>query len=248
MGTLRKTARRTITAALGFAGFELLRLGRTDYVKSFLPLRQTLKEAKRAGLTVGDYIDLKFQVPGATQSTIDQLTAFGIFNGKVEAVCEVGPGSGRYLEKVQRLCAPSSYEIYETSKEWSDWLARIYHVTAHDADGTSLRDTATGSVDLVHAHKVFVYLPFVVTYQYFDELIRIARTGGSIVFDIVSERCMVNDIVEKWIASKLYFPCMMPREFVIDFFARRQCSLRGSFFAPLIPGQSEYLVFVKGVV
>lgn len=248
MTTFRKTARKMLNAILGLFGFQLLRPGERAHIKSFQPFGQTLKEARKAGLSVGDYIDLKFQVPGATQSTIERLTTFGIFGGKVQCVCEVGPGSGRYLEKVQRLCATSSYEIYETDKDWSDWLARTYHVKAHDADGATLRETATGSVDLVHAHKVFVYLPFVVTCQYFDEMIRVARRGGSIVFDIVSESCMGDDMIEKWIASKLYFPCMMPREFVVAFFARRQCSLRGSFHAPMMPGQSEYLVFVKGTV
>ena len=248
MATLRKTARKMLNAILGLSGFQLVRPGEKSHIKSFQPFKRTLKEARKAGLSVGEYIDLKFQVPGATQSTIDRLATLGIFDRKVQCVCEVGPGSGRYLEKAQRLCAPCSYEIYETDQEWSDWLARSYHVKAHDADGTTLRDTATGSVDLVHAHKVFVYLPFVVTCRYFDEMIRVARPGGSIVFDIVSESCMDDDMLAKWIASELYFPCMIPREFVIAFFAKRQCSLKGSFFAPMMPGQSEYLLFFKGTV
>jgi hypothetical protein len=234
-----------LNATLGLYGFQLLRPGENAHIVSFQPFKQILKEAKKAGLTVGNYIDWKFHIPGATQSTIDQLARFGAFEGKVQRVCEVGPGSGRYLEQVQRLCAPSTYEIYETDQEWSDWLARTYHVTAHNADGTTLRDTATESVDLVHAHKVFVYLPFVVTCQYFDEMIRIARPGAQIVFDIVSENCMPDPILKKWIASCIYYPCIMPREFVIQLFATRQCSLQASFFAPMMPGQSEYLVFVK---
>ncbi len=245
MTTFPKTARKKLNAILGLFGFQLLRPNERTHIKSFQPFGHTLKEARKAGLSVGDYIDLKFQVPGATQSTIDRLTAFGIFGDKVHRVCEVGPGSGRYLEKVQRLCATSSYEIYETDQDWSDWLARTYNARAHDADGATLRETANGSIDLVHAHKVLVYLPFVATCQYFDEMVRVARNGGSIVFDIVSESCMGDDMIEKWIASRLYFPCMMPREFVVAFFARRHCSLRGSFHAPMMPGQSEYLVFVK---
>lgn len=246
MATLRKTARKTLNAILGLSGFQLVRPGERVHIKSFQPFRRTLKEARKAGLSVGDYIDLKFHVPGATQATIDHLVGFGILSPKIQSVCEIGPGTGRYLAKAQHLCAPCSYEIYETDNEWSDWLARTYHVTAHDADGTSLHDTASGSMGLVHAHKVFVYLPFVVTCQYFDEMIRVARSGGWIVFDIVSENCMPDTTIGKWIASRVYYPCMMPREFVIQFFARRQCSLRGSFFAPMMPGQSEYLVFVKG--
>ncbi len=166
MSTFRQAARKKLNALLARAGFQLVRPGEQAHIKSFQPFRRTFDEATKAGLSVGDYIDRKFHVPGATQSTIDQLVACGILSRDVQEVCEIGPGSGRYLEKVQLLCAPRSYQIYETDQEWSDWLARSYHVTAHPADGTSLRDTVTGSVDLVHAHKVFVYLPFVVTCQY----------------------------------------------------------------------------------
>jgi hypothetical protein len=246
LATLRKAVRKTLSAGLGFAGFELLRRGERDYVKSFLPLRATLQAARKAGLSVGDYVDRRHQVPGATQAAIDQLAGLGVFDRKIQSICEVGPGSGRYLEKVQRLCAPGCYEIYETEREWSDWLVRNYHVKAHDADGKSLSQTASQSIDLAHAHKVFVYLPFVGTCQYFSEMVRVTRPGGYIVFDIVSEECMTDVEIDRWVSSATYYPCITPRAFVINFFARRGCSLRGSFFAPLRPGQSEYLFFVKG--
>jgi len=245
MAALRRTIRKTVNFLLRPAGLELVRCGQKEYVRSYLPFRETLALAAKAGVSVSDYIDAKYQIPGATQATIDQLAAFGLFGRMVHHVCEIGPGSGRYLEKVQRLCAPCSYQIYETDREWSDWLARTYHVTAHDADGTSLRDTASESVDLIHAHKVFVYLPFIVTFQYFGEMIRVARRGGQIVFDIVSEQCLPDATIHEWITNRTYSRCLIPRGFVVDFFARRQCTLVGSFLAPMLPGQSEYLVFVK---
>jgi SAM-dependent methyltransferase len=230
---------------LSSSGLELVRVGEKDHIKSYISFTQTIRAASEAGLSVGDYIDAKYHVPGATQTTIDDLTERGIFDDKIGSVCEIGPGSGRYLEKIQRLSTPCSYEIYETDKDWSDWLERKYHVVAHQADGTNLRDTATGSVDLVHAHKVFVYLPFIVTFQYFGEMIRVTRPGGKIVLDIVSENCMSDAIIDQWIASRAYSRCMIPRDFVIDFFARRQCFLQSSFLAPMLPGQSEYLIFAK---
>lgn len=245
MGKVLKTARKAVNAVLEPAGFRLVRPGENAHAMPFQPLKRTLEGAKKAGLSVGDYIDLKFHVPGATQATIDQLAGLGVFGLNVRSICEIGPGSGRYLEKVLRSCAPSSYEIYETDPEWSDWLARTYPVTAHQADGRCLRDTASDSVDLVHAHKVFVYLPFVVMCQYFGEMIRVARPGGLIVFDIVSEDCMADATLEKWIASGISYPSMMPKNFVISFFARKHSTLRASFFAPMMPGQSEYLVFAK---
>ena len=245
MAKFKRAVRDTLNGLLRPAGFQLLRLGESVHVKSFQPCKRTLQEARRAGLSVGEYIDRKFHVPGATQTTIDQMANCNVFSRKINRVCEIGPGSGRYLERIQRLCAPVSYEIYETDNAWSDWLARTFHVVAHEADGTTLGDTPSASVDLVHAHKVFVYLPFIVTCGYFDEMIRITKAGGRIVFDVVSENCMPDATMGKWITSKIFYPCIMPREFVVQFFARRQCSLLSGFFAPMMPGQSEYLVFDK---
>jgi hypothetical protein len=241
----RETARKKIKFLLGFIGFRLLRLSHQGHIRFYQPLRQTLEGARKANLSVGDYIDSKFQTPGATQATIDQLARCGVFERKIEVVCEIGPGSGRYLEKVLRLSSPRSYEIYEPDERWSDWLVRTYGVTARDSDGRTLRGTAPNSVDLVHAHKVFVYLPFIIACQYFVEMIRIAKQEGQIVFDVVSENCMPDAAIEKWIASGTYYPCMLPRNFVIEFFAKRNCSLRSSFLAPMVPGTSEYLAFVK---
>ena len=245
MATLRRAARNGLNALIGFSGFQLVRPGEMPHIISYQPFRRTLREARKAGLAVGDYLDQKFHVPGATQGTIDRMVQLGILSPRVRTVCEIGPGSGRYLEKVARVCTPSTYEIYEPDREWCEWLRRSYRVVARQADGTTLGETPTGSVDLAHAHKVLVYLPFVVTCHYFEEMIRVARKGGWIVFDIVSEACMPEAILEKWIASGVYYPCIMPRDYVIALFARRKCSLRTSFFAPMMPGQSEYLVFVK---
>ncbi len=245
MSTYRKAARNKFNALLGRTGFQLVRPGERDAVRSFIPFRETLDGARKAGLSVGDYIDSKYHVPGTTQATVDQMAGFGVFQGKIDSICEIGPGSGRYLDIVQKMCAPHSYEIYETDPEWSNWLARTYHVIAREADGTSLRDTASGSMELVHAHKVFVYLPFVVTFQYFKEMVRVVRPGGQIVFDVVSDRCMNDETIEKWIACRTYSRCVIPRDLLISYFGQRGCALHASFLAPNLPGQSEYLIFVK---
>ena len=238
-------ARNKLNVMLGFAGFQLVRPSEREYVKSYQPFRRTLAEAKKSGLSVGDYIDSKFHVPGATQATVDQMAALGVFAKPIQSVCEIGPGSGRYLERVQRLCRPQSYEIYEPETEWSNWLVRTYGVTAQESDGRRLGNTASDSMDLVHAHKVFVCLPFVITCQYLGEMARVARPGGQIAFDVVTEPCMPGGTLAQWIERAIYYPCIMPRNFVIDLFARSHCTLRNSFFAPMMPGQSEYLVFNK---
>jgi Methyltransferase domain len=237
--------RRRMTAFLKDLGFKRAPRPEVNSVKSFLPLRQTLKAARVAGLSLGDYIDARYQFPGLTQQTIDRLATLGVFNIQIDRVCEIGPGSGRYLERVLQRCKPTSYEIYEPAREWSNWLAKTHRVIPRQCDGISLCDTRTASVDLVLAHRVFVYLAFIVTFQYFLEMIRVAKDGAYIAFDIISEPCMPDATIEKWAAAQVYHPCMIPRDMAIAFFARRRCSLHASFFIPSRLGLSEYLVFVK---
>lgn len=245
MGTLRRTVYKSLNAAIGPFGLELIPIGKPAYLRSFLPLKRTLRNAKEAGLSLCDYIDAKHQVPGATEATINQLKGLDVLSSRTRNVCEIGPGSGRYLEKVLASCAPAKYDIYETAREWSDWLARTYSVRACEADGQSLRQTEDASMDLVHAHKVFVYIPSVVTFRYLNEMIRVSQTGGYIVFDIVSQSCMDDLTITKWNAGQSNYITMMPKEVVIGFFAKRHCSLLSCFHAPLVPGSSEYLVFCK---
>jgi Methyltransferase domain len=243
---LRRAAREISEAFRHLMGFESPAHSSQDHVKSFLPLKQTLEQAKQARLSVGDYIDSEYHVPGTTQGTVEEMAKSGVLHGGIRTICEIGPGSGRYLERVLRLCKPESYEIYETAKEWSDWLVAVYHVTARKPDGLSLRHTPSGSIDLAHAHRVFVNLDFVVAFQYFQEMIRVTKSGGYIVFDIVSEPCMQEADIHKWAAKRIYYPRVMPRQMILSFFANRNCSLHSSFFAPLLVSRSEYLVFLKG--
>jgi len=86
---------------------------------------------------------------------MDGLAALGVFIDLIEKVCEIGPDSGRYLEKTIARCRPQHCEIYETSPEWRNWLVQQFKVTARTCNGRDLAETESGSVGLVHAHKVF---------------------------------------------------------------------------------------------
>jgi len=82
---------------LGRTGFDIVRstnnLGGVD---DFIPFEATMKAAKGAGLSVGDYIDEVMNgTPEATQSTIDELRTLGVYEAKPNTVLEIGPGSGR---------------------------------------------------------------------------------------------------------------------------------------------------------
>ncbi len=177
--------KHTLSGALGRAGLKLVRTGPRPFqeFRDYIPFAETLAGAQSKGLSVGDYIDETFGRAGVTKETIDHLVRSGVLHSGVRRVCEIGPGSGRYLALVTQTCSPDRYEIYETAVQWRDYLVRQYSVLAQPSDGSSLSATPDRSVDLVHAHKVFPGLPFLVAQRYFREMARVATIGGRVVFD-----------------------------------------------------------------
>jgi hypothetical protein len=216
-------------------------------VHDFLPFDQTTSSAQRAGVSVSDYVDATYNVPGATQEAIDHMAELDVFTGPIDSVVEIGPGSGRYLEKVMRMVSPSRYEIYETAAPWAEYLVRTYGVIWQPTDGRSLRSTASNSADLIQAHKVFVITAFLTTCEYWLEMLRVSRPRAQIVFDAVTEPCMDGDTLDRWFewrtADNGNYPAIIPRQFAVDFFEHRGASLVGSFYNPMKPGMSETFVF-----
>lgn len=58
-------------------------------------------------------------------------------------------------------------------------------------------------------------------------MIRVVRTGGVIVFDVVTEKCLAQDHLAQWIASGIQsgpYPAIMPEQYVIELFSQRGCT------------------------
>ncbi|MEV5611168.1 methyltransferase domain-containing protein [Streptomyces sp. NPDC052225] len=219
-------------------------------VDDFLPFEATMRAARAAGMPVGDYLDEVMNgTPGATRSTIDELRGLGVFDAEPATVLEIGPGSGRYLERTLQECSPERYEIYETATPWADHLVRTYGAVARPTAECSLAPTPDDSVDLVQAHKVFNTLTFLGSVRYFFEMARVTRPGGRIVFDVMTETCLDPDTVRTWAtkggAGHDSYPAAMPRGTCVDLFSSLGCHLEASFLAPLGVGTTEVLVFVK---
>ncbi|MFZ0932452.1 MAG: methyltransferase domain-containing protein [Syntrophobacteraceae bacterium] len=247
---MRGFVRDRINVLLHMAGYELVRWEKRKRLQDFLPLQETLAGAKAAGLSVGDYIDARHtETLGATQKTIDQMAALGVFSERVERVCEIGPGSGRYLEKTLQACKPVYYEIYETALEWSEYLSHVYKVKVQPCDGMSLGATSNQSIDLAHAHKLFIALPSFAVIRYFSEMTRVVRGGGKVVFDILTEECFDDPTLKRFFAANVkdwsWTPNIMPKQFVVEYFDARGFALIGSFFVPLWPGKTNCMVFSK---
>jgi Methyltransferase domain len=221
-----------------------------DDPRGFIPFSATLSGAATAGLSVADYVDATYNRPGATQHSVEQMAALGAFEGTIERVCEIGPGSGRYLERVQKLCHPAHYEIYETAPDWAEWLVKTYGVIHQPTDGTRLASTPSRSMDLVQAHKVFGTTPTLVTCHYLEEMARVVKDKGKVLFDVMTERCLDEATLARWFATGVkhgLYPAMMPRQFLIDMLARRGLTLRGTFLVPMEPGMTECMLFIRDV-
>lgn len=254
--TLKHLIKRTIKQAVdrAIAPFDVQLVSKRAHdwsdVSNFVPFTDTIEAAKRAGMSVGDYIDsVMNNIPGASQGTIDKMSSLGVFSGRIQSVLEIGPGSGRYLEKTLKACRPTRYEIYETAAAWADYVSQQYGVIRQRTDGRSLAATATSSIDLAQAHKLFSTIPFIATCRYWLEMARVTKGGGYVVFDIVTDECLDRDAVELWAASGIAngssYPAAMPRAVAKVFFESRGFSLVGSFFVPMPPGRTETFVYRK---
>lgn len=232
------------------AGFDITRsVNARGGIDDFLPFEPTIRAAQSAGLSLGDYIDEVINgTPGATKATIDGMRSLGVFADETATVLEIGPGSGRYLERIIEECAPSRYEIYETAAPWTDYLVDKFGVVAQPTSGSSLAPTPDSSVDLVQAHKVFCGVTFLISARNFLEMARVARPGGRIVFDVMTETCLDPDSVRVWAErgeGHDTYPAAMPRQTCVDLFGTLGCTLVGGFTVPMGVGSTEVLVFRK---
>ena len=244
---MKALAKRLVKRFLSQRGLAITRIGVGSNKSSlgYISASETVSAAEREGLSVCDYVENLWDQQGDTQRVIDQMASCGVFEAKNQIVLEIGAGTGRYLEKVLIKCRPAKYESYETARDWTEWLQSKYPIVSHEADGVSLKQTATDSVDFLHAHGVFVYLPFLVAYRYWIEMWRVVKDRGWVVFDIYSEDCMDEQTVEKWLASEHNYPSFLSKDYIISLFEKHGFSFRDAFTNRHGKGRSEYLVFVR---
>jgi hypothetical protein len=250
---LVKTIGSGVNRVLGPIGLKLERAGHDwSDVSSFIPFDETMANARTYqanGTSLGDYIDIRQGITGATQTTISQMAELGVFDGSIRSIVEIGPGTGRYLDYTLRQCSPERYEIYETASEWADFVAKKYAVVRQPTNGSSLQATATASIDLVQAHKVLSATTFLVTANYWCEMVRVVRAGGYAVFDVVTEHCLDPAVVEAWVnrgmPSRSTYPSLVPFATVVGFFCAHGFEHVGCFLVPMPPGHTEVFVFRK---
>jgi SAM-dependent methyltransferase len=235
-------AKRIVKSAASKCGFQIERAGARGS-NGYISAAQTIANADRAGLSVLDYVESLWDEKGLTQRQVDRIT---LACPNARAILEIGPGTGRYIDLLMRSYGDVSYELYETAPDWRDYLKRTFPtLTHHEADGSSLRQTADASIDLAQAHGVFVYLPFLTTCQYFIEMDRVTKPGSCIVFDVFTEACMDEPTITKWLASVHRYPAMVPALFIESFWGERGFRQVDRFLVKNGAGVAEYFIFIK---
>jgi hypothetical protein len=242
--SIQSVVKEKVNDALRPMGVQMIRSRSVDpAIKTFIPARKTISAARKAGMSVGDFIDAGNDHPGATEETVQKILEFSELEGPVDCICEIGTGSGRYAEKLIDALHPARYESYETAVDWWPYLEKLPNLVTMPCDEHTLAPTPSASVQLVHANKVFVYLPFAAVAGYLNEMARVVRPGGTVAFDVVTEGCLDDRTVDSWIAARgsIYQP--IPRPWVLNYMAAKELTLRGSWFVPMTGGQTELLVF-----
>ena len=215
---------------------------RSDYISP----QETIEAAERNHQSVTDYVETLWNIQGQTSWIIQEFRRFGALKPSTGRICEIGTGTGMYVDTILREHGACHYESYEIHEGWAEWLSRTYKIISHPAVGDSLGWTPPNSIDLVHAHGVFVYTPFLVTVKNFCEMFRVTKPGGYAVFDIFSEACLDGELLKAWLKSGELYPCILPHEYVKQFFVANGFLYKGEFFSRKFgEGKSHYLVFQK---
>ena len=205
---------------------------------------EVIAEAHRQGISPGEYLEGLFGKQGRAAGIVGRMRDAGALTATVSAVCEIGPGSGLYITHVLRHAPVERYEIYEIAAIRAEHLAAEFPVVIRQAaDGETLQGTAARSMDLVHAHGVFVTLDFLTSCSYFREIERVIAPGGHAVLDIMSEDCLDDAAIDSWLRTPLRYPSLQSRAYVIRYFTRRGFVLVDEFVLPLlVHGSSRYLI------
>lgn len=202
-----------------------------------------IAQARRRGMSAGDFLEEMFEKKGRAEDVIRRMKAAGALSARVSTVCEIGPGSGLYIQHVLKDASVARYEIYEIASKRAEYLEAAFPVVNQPTDGETLGSTPSRSIELVHAHGVFVTLDFLTSCSYFREIHRVIAPGGFAVFDIMTEDCLDDTAIESWLQSRLRYPSMHSRDYVVQYFGRRGFALVDEFVMPLlVRGSSHYLI------
>jgi ubiquinone/menaquinone biosynthesis C-methylase UbiE len=145
-----------------------------------------LGAASAAGMDVNDYEEqcLGWRLPLPTLEAIvmPYLT-------KDAAVCEIGPGTGRWSRHIANRIPGGELHLVDPSPWMVRFLDRYFdnrpNVKAHLNDGQSLPFERDGWLDMIFSANTFVELKLGVIWLYVRDFARVLKSDGYVVVDYV---------------------------------------------------------------
>jgi SAM-dependent methyltransferase len=249
VSNLRLQAFRYLNSGLRRFGFKILKASPTG--GRYLSAQETIAAAEASGLSVDDYLEIHAKWAGFKTSMSDALDHFLTLRpciGKATSplrVVEIGPGTGRAIELLLTRLKIDCYHIYERDEGWSQYLVRKFAVTACPCDGETLRGESSSSLDLAHAHYVFVYLSFLNAVQYLREIGRVLRPGGTAWCDFYIEDNFGEEEILEWLSSEDRFPVLWSRRLLTEQLARAGLHIVAEYPGKIGTGTSTYFIVEK---
>ena len=114
--SFRSILHKNLNKLLSFVALELVRRRRKRFIEEFMHFRETLLAANEVSLSTRYYFDVSYNLPVASQETVNRMVELEVFSKRIERACEIDPGSGQYLEKTLGAYNPAYYEIYEKAR------------------------------------------------------------------------------------------------------------------------------------
>jgi phospholipid N-methyltransferase len=219
----------------------------------YISAKDTIKAAQHENLSLCEYLEGKHNDPrriGRRDRIISEMNDVGVFK-TAKTVCEIGSGTGMYLEKVIKSTYLKQYEVYETDKAWSNYLKNNFgfnkyiKLIVHPSDGFTLKLTPSQSVDLVHVHAVFVYIPILQTFSYLKECIRVVKSTGYIVFDVITDSEFSYSLMQKWLNSMHRWPVVLSHSLLEEFFEQNRLNIVHEFSELYGPATCHYYILRK---
>lgn len=218
---------------------------KSKYVRSYVSCEKYIRRAKEAGLSLCDYSENRGGRKGFRDIVFQEISKY-VSPDYIKNVCEIGPGTGRYLEKVLEINPYIlNYYYYETAKDWREWLGENYNCIAREADGISLRQEKSGTIDFCHSHQVFIYLSMYCVLCYIREMIRVSSTNGIILFDYYNENSFNETKSGKLIRKKMNWPVIIPDALILSLLSDHNCEVIKNFGVKCYLGVSQYVLAQK---
>lgn len=243
---IRNLTKRLINKALNCFGYAMAPKG-----LGYFNADAIIKAAAKSGLSICEYLE-RNNVGGVGKRRDCIVQKLGeVLPAEIQTLVEIGAGTGMYLEEIVRIHRPHKCEIYETSIQWVNYLSqkssKQTEIRCHNADGKTLSQTPSSSVDVAFAHAVFVYLPMIETIGYLEEMVRVVKPGGLIVFDCFVGEHFGMKVIKDWRQDSFgwTFPVVLSKGLVEEFIENNRLQQVSAFDVKYHASLSTYYILKK---